>query len=328
MSTAAFCVLAFMLTAYVMLDGYDLGVATASPLLARSERERSALMQSIGPFWNANEVWLIAAAGGLFALFPLAYASAFSGFYLPFIVVLWLLMFRGIAMELRHHFPSRLWREFWDTAFALSSGLLVLVFGVTLGNLLRGLPLGSSGYFQGTFAHLLNPYALLIGVFAVAVLGQHGAAFAAMRIDGPPAARALRALRVLPWIVLALYAGVTVATFAARAGTRVPPPAYVLSSVAAVFLIALATYGRRWRPAVLFVASSALVASLLATAAATLYPYLLPGLPPNHGISIFDASPSSVSLACALSFTIGGSAAVLVYSSFVWRRMGGKVGVE
>jgi cytochrome bd ubiquinol oxidase subunit II len=328
MSIAAFCVIAFMLTAYVMLDGYDLGIASVSPFIARSERERFALMRSIGPFWNGNEVWLIVAAGSLFALFPLAYASAFSGFYLPFIVVLWLLMFRGIAMELRAHFPSRLWHEFWDAAFALSSGLLVLILGIALGNLLRGLPLAPTGYFQGTFARLLNPYALLVGIFSLAVLGQHGIAFAAMRIEGAPAARALRLLRVLPWVVLMLYAGVSVATLVVRAGAPEMPAAYALSALSLLSLAVLATSAHREQRVAVFLASCAFVASLLATAAATLYPYLLPALPPNHGVSIFDAVPSRAALVCALTVTIAGSIAVLVYSSFIWRRMGGKVGVE
>ncbi len=102
-------------------------------------------MASIGPFWNGNEVWLIAGGAALFALFPAAYASSFSGFYLPFIVVLWLLMFRGIAIELREHFTSELWHQFWDAAFSLSSALLIVLFGVAIGNLLRGVPLERVG---------------------------------------------------------------------------------------------------------------------------------------------------------------------------------------
>ncbi|MGH8164855.1 MAG: cytochrome d ubiquinol oxidase subunit II, partial [Rhodanobacteraceae bacterium] len=160
MSTAAFWLLIAMVTMYVLLDGYDLGVATISPLVARTDEERAATMQSIGPFWNGNEVWLIAAGGSLFALFPQAYASAFSGFYLPFTIVLWLLMFRGIAMELRSHFKSELWHGFWDFCFTSSSVLLVALFGIALGNIVRGLPLDREGYFLGTFAFLLNPYAI------------------------------------------------------------------------------------------------------------------------------------------------------------------------
>jgi cytochrome d ubiquinol oxidase subunit II len=159
MSVAGFAVIAFLLTGYVLLDGYDLGVAAIAPLIGRSDHERASAMASIGPFWNGNEVWLIAAGAALFALFPAAYASSFSGFYLPFIVALWLLMFRGIALEVRERRASELWHQFWDAAFSLASGLLIVLFGVALGNLLRGVPLDSAGYFQGTFAFLLNPYA-------------------------------------------------------------------------------------------------------------------------------------------------------------------------
>jgi cytochrome d ubiquinol oxidase subunit II len=327
-SSAAFAVVAFMLTAYVVLDGFDLGVAAIAPLVARSDRERAAAMASIGPFWNGNEVWLIAAGGALFALFPQAYASSFSGFYLPFIVVLWLLMFRGIAMELRGHFPSRLWHDFWDAAFSLSSALLIVIFGVALGNLLRGVPLDASGYFQGTFGMLLNPYAVLVGAFSLVVLAQHGALFAAMRIDGPPAQRAGAAARVLWWVVLAFYLAVSAATAVIRGGLPVMP-LWPLPMLSLIVLVAQAWLARRGNAAGAFAASCAFLVTLLATAAATLYPYLLPAYPAGSGgISIFAAAPSATALACALTVTIAGSAAVLVYSSLVWRRMAGKVRVE
>ena len=187
MSSVAFVLLAFMLGAYVLLDGFDLGIATIAPFVGKDEEERGAAMRAIGPFWNGNEVWLVAAGGALFALFPKAYASAFSGFYLPFVVVLWLLMFRGIAIELRGHFATPMWRDFWDFCFSGSSALLVVLFGVALGNLLRGVPLDADGYFTGSFGFLLNPYALLVGLTALAAIAMHGAAFALLRIEGPPA---------------------------------------------------------------------------------------------------------------------------------------------
>lgn len=317
-----------MLTIYVLLDGYDLGVAAIAPLIARDDRERAVAMASIGPFWNGNEVWLIAAGAALFALFPVAYASSFSGFYLPFIVVLWLLMFRGIALELREHFSSALWHQFWDTAFSLSSALLIVIFGVTLGNLLRGLPLNAAGYFQGTFAYLLNPYAVLVGAFALATLGQHGAAFAAMRIDGEPGARAMQALQRGWWLVLVLYIAVTATTFLAHVPIRalwlfgMP----VLSLVALVALRWEARHG--WAPAA-FAMSSCFIATLLVASAGTLFPYLLPAFPPGHGgISIFAAAPSAVALSCALTVSLVGIVAVLIYGPIVWRRMGGKIRVE
>ena len=328
MNQAGFIVIAFMLTAYVLLDGYDLGVGAISFLVARTGPERSAAMQSIGPFWNGNEVWLIAAGGALFALFPKAYASSFSGFYLPLIIVLWLLMFRGIAMELRDHFKGELWHQFWDAAFALSSGLLILLFGVALGNLLRGVPLDARGYFQGTFAMLLNPYALLVGVFAVVALAQHAATFLALRIEGPPAQRSLAFLRRVWWSALALYLIVTVATYFVR-GLPASPWLYVVPLFSLAALAAMIPLLHRHLFAGAFAASSLFVATLLVEAAGSLFPYLIPGYPlGSGGVSIFDANPSPVSLTVALTATIVGTVAVLAYSGVVTRAMAGKVRVE
>jgi len=285
-------------------------------------------MASIGPFWNGNEVWLIAAGAALFALFPRAYASSFSGFYLPFIILLWLLMFRGMSLELRHHFPSRIWREFWDAAFTLASALLIFLFGVALGNVLRGFPLDPAGYFQGTFGYLLNPYALLVGVFALAVLAMHGAAFAAMRIDGTPGDRALKLASQLWYAVVALFVAVTVTTFGVHGAPGVGVVAVLgVASVAALAAIAFAL--RKGSPAGAFAASSAFIAALLTSAAAALYPYLLPAVARSPGgITIFDAAPSPAALATALTVTILGSVAVIIYSAAVWRRMAGRVSVE
>lgn len=328
MNVAGFIALAFMLTMYVLLDGYDLGVAAVAPLIARTDRERAAAMASIGPFWNGNEVWLIAGGASLFALFPAAFASSFSGFYLPFMLVLWLLMFRGIALELREHFDSDVWHQCWDFLFTASSALLILLFGVALGNLLRGVPLDAAGYFQGTFAFLLNPYALCVGLFALAVLGVHGAAFLAMRIEGPPGARAMRLASSGAWITLALYVLVTALTIAMQAPLRalwlLAMPVISCAAVVAIWWNA-----RAKRAAAAFIASSCFIVTLLAASAGTLFPYLLPAFPAGHGgVSIFDAAPSGVALACALTVSVAGIVAVAIYAPIVWRRMGGKVRVE
>lgn len=326
--SAAFVVVAFMLTVYVLLDGYDLGVATVAPLIARGDRERAAAMRSIGPFWNGNEVWLIAGGGVLFALFPAAYASAFSGFYLPFMVVLWLLMFRGIAMELRSHLESDLWHVFWDAAFWLSSALLIATFGVALGNWIRGVPLDPQGYFQGTFGFLLNPYAGLVAVLAVAVLAQHGAAFAAMRIEGAPGERAARLMRSLWWAVLLLYFAASAATFAVR-GLPAHGWAFVVPVLSLAALAAERMALVRGRARAAFAASSVFVATLPAAAAVTLYPYLLTAFPAGHGgLSIYAAAPSPGGLAVGLTVAVAGSVGALICGSVVWRRMAAKVRVE
>ncbi|HTA37816.1 MAG TPA: cytochrome d ubiquinol oxidase subunit II [Candidatus Acidoferrales bacterium] len=328
MNQAGFVVIAFMLTAYVLLDGYDLGVGTISFFVGRTPRERAAVMESIGPFWNGNEVWLIAAGGALFALFPKAYASSFSGFYLPFIIVLWMLMIRGIAMELRNHFKSELWYSFWDVGFSVSSGLLILLFGVALGNLLRGVPLDKNEYFQGTFAFLLNPYSLLVGVFAVVALAQHAAAFLAMRMEGPPAARSLAFLRRIWWAVLALDLGVSAGTYLVR-GLPSSPWLFVVPVVSLGALVAMIPLLHRGRYGAAFGASSLFVASLLVEAAGSLYPYLIPGYPlGSGGMTIFEATPSPVSLTVALTATIGGTILVVIYGAVATWAMAGKVRVE
>jgi cytochrome d ubiquinol oxidase subunit II len=323
-SVIAFVLIAFMLTMYVLLDGYDLGVATISPLVARTDRERNSSMHSIGPYWNGNEVWLIAAGGALFALFPRAYASAFSGFYLPFIIVLWLLMFRGIALELRNHFKTELWHNFWDFCFSGASALLVLLFGIAIGNLLRGVPLDANAFFRGTFAFLLNPYALLVGIFAVLTLALHGAAFLVNRIECAPADRARTMIPRLWLAVVIGYIVVTAGTFATRG---VPTFSWVdfVPILSLGSLAVLRAAAARNNERAVFGASSAFIATLLVAAAGTLFPYLLPSFPAGHGLSIFDASPSPVALGSALGVTIVGTVAVLLYSAIVLRKLAGKV---
>jgi cytochrome d ubiquinol oxidase subunit II len=319
----AFIVLGLMLGIYVLLDGYDLGVGAIHLFVARTDDERAATIASIGPFWNGNEVWLIAAGGTLFGLFPLVYASSFSGFYLPFMVVLWLLMFRGIALELRGHYASDLWHQFFDVTFSVASTLLVLLFGVALGNIVRGVPLDAQHYFKGTFAFLLNPYALGVGLLAVLALAMHGAAWVALRVDGAPAARAARALRVLWPVVLVFTLALTYATF------RVHSPWPNLLAMPWIALAPLASGAGlvgiallRGQPRRTFAASSLFLAGLLASAGATLFPYLLPGYPSaEHGLSIYTVTVSPTTLATMLPIIIVGLALVGAYRVFVAGRL-------
>src|SRR5881275_3572100 len=156
MTTAWFCFLAVMVTIYVVLDGFDLGVGAMHLFIGRTDEEREEATAAIGPVWNGNEVWLIASGGVLFMAFPAAYAGAFSGLYFGLILVLWLLVGRGLALELRHQIDHPLWRSACDAVFCLASGALALVFGVALGNVVRGVPLNADGYFHLTLFATLN----------------------------------------------------------------------------------------------------------------------------------------------------------------------------
>ena len=208
MSTLWFWIVALMLTAYVVLDGFDLGVGILYLFVARTEAERAQALRSIGPVWDGNEVWLLAAGGTLFFAFPLLYASAFSGFYLPLMMVLWLLMLRGISIELRGHSSDPLWRTFFDGLFSLASVLLTIFFGAALGNVIRGVPIGADGYFflplwtnwrTGPSPGILDWYTVLGGVLAVAALSLHGALYLALKTEGDLERRSLEMARRI-WI--------------------------------------------------------------------------------------------------------------------------------
>ena len=188
-----YCALTLMLAVYVVLDGFDFGLGIVYRFVARTEVDRRRALAAIGPVWNGNEVWLIAAGGLLFFAFPKAYAAGFSGFYLALIIVLWLLIVRGLALELRSHLAHVLWRQFWDAAFAGASTLLAVVLGATLGNLILGVPLNQDGYFfmalwadfmMGSDPGILNWFTILTGVTSSAILAFHGANYLAMKNRG------------------------------------------------------------------------------------------------------------------------------------------------
>src|SRR5665213_2787234 len=183
MPTIWFCLVAILIAGYVVLDGFDLGAGAIHLFIAKTDEERRSVLASIGPVWNGNEVWLLAAGGTLFFAFPSLYASGFSGFYLALMIVLWLLILRGIAIELRSHVNNDLWRSFWDVVFAGASALLAIFYGAALANVVRGVPLRSDGYFflplwtnllPGSDAGIIDWYSVLVGVTALVVLMVHG----------------------------------------------------------------------------------------------------------------------------------------------------------
>ena len=319
MNVTAFIVLAGIIAGYVMLDGYDLGIGTIHLFYARSEEERAASFRAIGPFWSGNEVMLIVAGAVLFALFPRAYAVSFSGFYLPFMIVLWLLMARGMSIELRGHFQSDLWYGFWDVAFSLASALLAIVLGVALGNVLRGLPLDHSGYFTGTFTLLLNGYAVLVGVFTLIALAMHGAAFAAWRIDDfVLCAKARRAFNAL-WILTITFF-VIVTWLTALVHPIIRSPALWIAPVIAVAALG----GSRWATAAAlrFALTSAFLFFLIACAAQTLFPYLLPAFPIGAGgLTISNSAAGTTSITTAVVATVIGIGAALIYATLAARRI-------
>ena len=316
MNGAAFFFLTLMLAGYVVLDGYDLGVGAVHLFLARTDAERADSLGAIGPFWNGNEVVLIAAAAMLFAFFPAAYAAAFSGFYLPLMIVLWLLMGRGMAIELRAHFPSDLWRGFWDVTFSACSALLAFVLGLSLGNVLRGVPLDAGGTFTGSFALLLNGYAVGVGGLALAALALHGSAFLAWRTAGNIQARAAYAIRFLWPVVAALFVAVTWATLRLH-----PAHAGVLFWFAPVGSVAALLGILRPGTAFRFGSSALFLLCLVLSAGSTLFPYLLPSYPSGMGLDINHAGASAYATRVGLMLFGIGAAATIAYATVTARRL-------
>src|SRR5947209_1628436 len=229
METIWFCLVAIMVVAYVVLDGFDLGAGIVHLLLARNDEERRLIIRTIGPVWDGNEVWLLAGGGTLYFAFPLLYASSFSGFYLPLMIVLWLLVFRGISIEFRNHVESPVWAPLWDAVFCFSSLLLAVFYGAALGNVVRGVPLDARGYFfealwtdfrLGPETGILDWYTILVGLAAFFALAQHGALWLLVKTAGAVEERARRVARVVWWGVAALTVLVTWFTF--RVQPQVP----------------------------------------------------------------------------------------------------------
>lgn len=307
-----YALLALMLTAYAVLDGFDFGVGVLHLFVAKTEPERRAVFGAIGPFWDGNEVWLVGAGGVMLLAFPVLLSVAFPAFYLSLFVVLWCLLLRGIAIELRSHVDNAQWRAFWDAVFALSSALLALLFGVALANVVRGLPLGAeevtslplfTNFRTEGEVGLLDWYTLLVGCFSFGLLTLHGATFLQYRAQAELAARTRRVELLLRWPVLALFVLVSVATQLVRpeffAALAQRPPAWLAAGLALAGLVFMLRSprgsGRR------FIGSCAVITGLLAALAVAIFPTLLRStLDPAHSLELGQAVSGAYSRRVAL----------------------------
>ncbi|HEX3604840.1 MAG TPA: cytochrome d ubiquinol oxidase subunit II [Candidatus Dormibacteraeota bacterium] len=321
---AWFAILCFMLAGYAILDGFDLGIGILHPLVAHDDVERRRVLAAIGPVWDGNEVWLVAFGGLLFLSFPRVYASGFSGFYLALMMVLWLLIGRGIAIEWRDQVEDPMWRGPADVVFWFSSTLLVLLFGVAIGNVVRGVPLQPDGWYQGLFAWILNPYALLVGLLALVLLCSHGARWLALKTDGTVQQRARSiAGRLLPVLVVVM-AGATAATLTTVPRMldtyRASPWLVVIPLLIPAALTAIWVFHRVRRELEAFVASAGLIAALVAATATGLHPLLLPSEPhPERSLTVANSAAAPGSLSVGITWASVGLAIVLVHTAFVYR---------
>jgi cytochrome d ubiquinol oxidase subunit II len=342
MQTLWFWLVAIMICGYVVFDGFDLGAGLLHLVLARTDQERRLVLKTIGPVWDGNEVWLLAAGGTLYFAFPGLYASGFSGFYLPLMMVLWLLVLRGISIEFRNHLEGPLWPPFWDVVFCVASGLLALFLGVALGNVVRGVPLNADGWFfeplwtnfstRGNTG-ILDWYTVIVGVAAVVSLALHGALWVWLKTDGPVAERARRlAHRAWP-IVLVMIAAVTAVTWVVQ--PVVPehlaarPWGYVLPALAIVGVGGVVRGIIADRPRTAFLSSAVYLVGMLASAAFGLYPYVLPSsTDPAYGLTAQSVAAPIDGLQLGLVWWIPGMLIAAGYFVYVYRHFGGKAEVE
>ena len=330
MATVWFAIVAGLLIGYAVLDGFDLGVGALSLWVARTDEERRSALAAIGPVWDGNEVWLIASGAALFLAFPRMYAVAFSGFYLPLMITLWLLMGRGVAIEFRHHVQDPLWRGAWDVVFWLSSLLLALLYGVAVGNVVGGVPFDARGYFQGLFEWMLNPYALVMGVFSLVVLAWHGAHYLCLKTEGDVYARAHRLAAALWTLTTILAVVLTAATFAVRPAFlhsfEALPALLVFPALAAAGLVVAPRYHKRQADRAAFLCSAGVIGGLLASTAAGLYPDLLPSsLDPSRGLTVANTASPPGALLIGLLWMIPAVLLLIIYQFLVYRVFAGRV---
>ena len=334
-----FWLVAVMIVAYVVLDGFDLGVGVLHLFLVRTEADRRVTLASIGPVWDGNEVWLLAGGGTLYFAFPLLYASAFSGFYLPLMIVLWLLVLRGISVELRNHIDVGVWRALLDGVFGLSSALLAVFFGAALANVLRGVPLQADGYFflplwtnwqPGVDPGILDWYTVIGGLLALVALTLHGALWLTIKTSGDLAGRARRIVGPV-CIQLAVLTVISLgATIHVRPASldnyfnypfTVVVPVGVVASLAGIWL-----FNRNAQPVKAFLSSCLYLFFMLAGACWGLYPTLLPASTGvERDITMAKAISGPHTLAVGLVWWAFGMTLAVGYVVFVYTRFRGKV---
>jgi cytochrome bd ubiquinol oxidase subunit II len=327
-----FILLGILLAGYAILDGFDLGVGMLQPV-AKTEEERRIVLNSIGPIWDGNEVWLVTFGGAMFAAFPETYATVFSGFYIAFMLVLFALILRAVSIEFRSKLESRAWRRSWDTGFFLSSLLASLLFGVAVGAAMNGVPLNERGIFVGRFIDQITLYSVLVGLMTVAMFVMHGAIFLYLKTEGELQQR----LHAWMWrgfgFFLIMYVLVTIVTLGqiprATHNFEQYPWAWI---VVVLNVLAIANIPRaiaQHRPAYAFISSSATIAALVCLFGVALFPNLVTSKPTiENSLTIYNAASSHKTLFIMTIIACIGMPFVVGYTSVVYWSFRGKVHLQ
>lgn len=323
-----FVILGVLLTGYAILDGFDLGVGILH-LFVRGETNRRLALNSIGPLWDGNEVWLVTFGGALFAAFPEAYATLLSGMYFPVIVLLFSLIGRAISIEFRSKQPSPRWRQYWDVSFFLSSLTIVFVFGVAAGNAMRGIEIGPDFEYAGTLLDLINPYALAVGLFAVSVSAMHGSIFLYLKTEGDLQQTVQKWMWRTFFAFLFMYAVVTVLTLLwvdhATASFERWPAAWIVVALNALAIANIPRAIHHGRPGYAFVSSSCTIAALVFLFGMALFPNLVVSSSPHASLTVHNAASSDTTLSLMAVIAAIGIPFVATYTGIVYWVFRGKV---
>ena len=335
-------IVSFMLIAYIALDGRNFGAGMLHRIVAKTPDERRQVVAAIGPLWSWHEVWLVGFGGTLVAVFPRLMASAFAGYYLALILILWGLILRGISLEVGGHINDRLWQGFWDFVFSFGNFLLAILFGAAAGNVVRGVPLDANGNFSMAFftnfnvrgyVGLLDWYTVSIAIFAMVVLAAHGATYLMLKTEGPVHDRSATWAKYLWLTVVPLFIAISIETFVVRPdlpGRAIYNPFSWLGLVT-VIISALTLISGLWtrREKRAFVGSNFLLVGVLATGAAAIFPVMLYStLAPENSLTAYAVASNRTALLLASIWWPVGFALATVYFIFISRRYAGKVSVN
>jgi len=330
LNTLWFLLLSVLFAGFFLLEGFDYGAGILVPLVTRSDHDRRMLMNAIGPFWDANEVWLITAGGAMFAAFPDWYATLFSGFYLPLLLMLLALILRGVAFEFRSKSEHRLWRTTWDAAFFIGSLLPSLLWGVALANLVIGVPIDASMTYVGGFWNLLSPAAILTGLTSTLLFALHGAAFLGLKLEGELLVRVQRtSQRLIPATIvvagLAMY-------WLSQTISGSSPAAVALSAIALLILLAAGLLTRQ-KAGWTFLLTSASVVTLAAALFTALYPnVMVSSLSAAWNLTIYNSASSDYTLKVMSVVALSVLPLVLLYQGWSYhifrKRLGDKPPLE
>lgn len=332
LNTIWFILIGVLLAGYGILDGFDLGVGSLH-LLTKSDLDRRLLLNSIGPVWDGNEVWLVTGGGALFAAFPDVYATAFSGFYIPFMLLLFMLIFRAVSIEVRSKSEGKRWRANWDRAFSISSMVIALLIGVAIGNVILGVPVDKDKEFYGNLIDMLNPYALLVGLTTVAAFMMHGSIYLVMKTEGELQKQVKGWVNNTIIFFVITYVTATMATLIYIPHMVQPFRDHpVFFTLAVLNMLAIANIPRevnRGKEFLAFLSSSAAILSLMALFAVGLFPnFLISSINPEYNLTIYNAASSQKTLGIMLTMAVIGIPFVLAYTISIYWVFRGKVKLD